>query len=158
MSKINSEQKKVLIDFMEKNHKKLSKKNPSESDRAYKNELWFELAKLLNCYGPPTKTTKLWKRCWVDLKIKTRNKINDMRQNDQIFLSDFEKKLNEICGLKEDAELMSERNGKLLSNKSPEVFCFHHFAIENSNTTTFSVLYFRDGHFPLRKKSEHLHP
>lgn len=61
MARVNEAQKKLLIDFMDKNASILFGKFSSGSGKHRKESLWNELAKSLNELGPPAKNVANWK-------------------------------------------------------------------------------------------------
>lgn len=62
MSKINSKQKELLVDFMATNYISLFGKFSKNNGKELKNILWKRLADKLNAAGPPQKGVDLWKR------------------------------------------------------------------------------------------------
>lgn len=62
MTKINQNQKRIMIKFMEKNYQLLYGKFGSGQRKKLKDSKWDELTKMLNAAGPPTKDEKIWRR------------------------------------------------------------------------------------------------
>lgn len=62
MSKINLNQKEIIIDFMSTNYDLLYGKLSKNNGKEYKELLWNKLIDRLNEAGPPQKDVLLWKR------------------------------------------------------------------------------------------------
>ncbi|GAB0093160.1 hypothetical protein DMENIID0001_082320 [Sergentomyia squamirostris] len=73
---INKEQNEILLDFMKRNKNIAQQKFSSYNDRNCALVSWEILQKQLNRHGPPTKTTKAWKKTWADMKYNTKKKVS----------------------------------------------------------------------------------
>lgn len=62
MSRINSAQKEIMVDFMSTNYASLYGKFSKDNGKDLKNMLWMRLMERLNEAGPPKKSSDLWKR------------------------------------------------------------------------------------------------
>lgn len=62
MSRINNNQKEILIDFMSTNYSSLYGKFSKSNGKDLKDSLWTRLMERLNDAGPPSKDVALWKR------------------------------------------------------------------------------------------------
>ncbi|KAH7940848.1 hypothetical protein HPB49_006968 [Dermacentor silvarum] len=71
---ITIRQEEILINFMERHPRLVSKSGELDGDFtvAKRNDLWGELAALLNSEGPPTKTESQWKVWWSKYLYKVR--------------------------------------------------------------------------------------
>ncbi|XP_039969540.1 uncharacterized protein LOC120781397 [Bactrocera tryoni] len=83
-------------------------KNFVKIDRAAMEALWADLAKKLNCEGPPQKDINGWKKVWSDRKDCVRKKIAHNKretratgggQFNQFVLTSTEEKIAELAGI-----------------------------------------------------------
>ncbi|KAH7948704.1 hypothetical protein HPB49_001117 [Dermacentor silvarum] len=88
LAQIRSHPEEILINFMERHPRLVSKSGELDGDFtvAKRNDLWGELAALLNSEGPPTKTESQWKVWWSKYLYKVRREAavvaGEMRATD----------------------------------------------------------------------------